>query len=47
MPKKFVVDEVKGLSKIKVDDINCVAFGHHARHRFLEDQQIGETGPLG
>ncbi len=27
--------------KIKVDDINCVTLVHHARHRFLEDQQIG------
>ncbi len=42
-----MVDEVKGLSKIKVDDINFVAFVYHAQHRFLVDQQIGETGPLG
>ncbi len=38
---------VKGLAKIKVEDINCVTLVHHARHRFLEDQQIGETGPTG
>ncbi len=31
------------LGKIKVDNINCVAFVHHALHRFFEDQQIGET----
>ncbi len=38
-----MVAGVKGVGKIKVDDINCGAFFHHARHRFLEDQQIGET----
>ncbi len=43
--KKPVIDGVKGLGKIKVDNINCVAFVQHARHRFLEVQQIGETGP--
>ncbi len=42
--KKSVTDGVKDLAKIKVDDINCVAFVHHAPHRFLEDQQNGETG---
>ncbi len=31
--------------KAKVDDITCVAFVHHARHRFLEGQQTGEAGP--
>ncbi len=45
--KKSVVDRVKGLGKIKVDHINCVSLVHHARHRFLVDQQIGETGPTG
>ncbi len=45
--KKSVVDGVKGLGKIKVDNINCVTLIHHVRHRFLEDQQIGETGPTG
>ncbi len=24
-----------------------VALVYHARHRFLEDQQFGETGPTG
>ncbi len=42
---KSVVDGVKGLGKIKVDNMNCVTFVHHASHRFLEGQQIGETGP--
>ncbi len=41
--KKSVVDGVKGLGKIKVDNINCVTVDHNACHRFLEDQQIGET----
>ncbi len=45
--KKYVVDGVKGLGKTKVDNINCVTLVHNARHRFLEDQQIGETGPTG
>ncbi len=45
--KKSVADGVKGLCKIKVDNINCVTLVHHARHRFLEDQQVGETGPTG
>ncbi len=45
--KKSVVDGVKGLGKIKVDIINCVTLVYHARHRFLEDQQIGESGPTG
>ncbi len=45
--KKSVVDGVKGLGKIKVDNINCVTLVHQARHRFLDDQQIGETGPTG
>ncbi len=31
-------DVIKGLSKIKVDDINRVAFVRHALHRFLEDR---------
>ncbi len=44
--KKSVIDGVKGFGKIKVDDINCVTLAHHVRHRFLEDQQIGETGPM-
>ncbi len=43
--KKSVVDGVKGLDKFEVDNINCLTFVHHARHRFLEDQLIGETGP--
>ncbi len=43
--KKSVLDRVKGLGKIKVDNINCVTLVHHARHRFLEDQQIGAAGP--
>ncbi len=42
--KKSVVDGVKGLGEIKVDNINLVNLVHHARHRFLEDQQIGEAG---
>ncbi len=42
-----VIDGVKGPSKIKVTDINCEALVQHARHRFLEDQEIGETGPTG
>ncbi len=46
-PKKSVVDGMKGLGKIKVNDINRVVVVHHARHRFLEDHQIGETGPMG
>ncbi len=29
---------ITGLGKIKVDDINRVAFVHHALHRFLEDR---------
>ncbi len=45
--KKSVVYGVKGLGKIRGDDINCVAFVNHARHHFLEDQQIGETGLTG
>ncbi len=45
--KKSVIDGVKGLGKIEADYINCVTLVHHARHRFLEDQQIGETGPTG
>ncbi len=45
--KKAVVDGVKGLGKIKVGNTNRVAFVHHTRHRYLEDQQIGETGPAG
>ncbi len=40
--KKSVIGGVKGFVKI-----NCVAFVHRTRHRFLEDQQIGETGPTG
>ncbi len=44
--KKSVVNGVKGLNKIKVERINCVTFIHHAHHRFFEDQQIGETGPM-
>ncbi len=43
--KKSVVDVVKGICKINEDNINCVSLVHHARHRFLEDQQIGWTGP--
>ncbi len=39
---KSVIGGVKGFVKI-----SCVAFVHHARHRFLEGQQIGETGPTG
>ncbi len=39
--KKSVVDVVTGLGKVKGNDILCVAFFHHVRHRFLEDQQIG------
>ncbi len=39
--KNSVVDGVTCLRKIKVDNINCVALVYHARHRFLEDQQIG------
>ncbi len=35
------------LTESKVDDINCVAFVHHARHRFFVHQEIGETGPTG
>ncbi len=31
---------VKDLGKIKVNDTNCVAFAHHARHYFLANQQI-------
>ncbi len=34
---KFVVNGIK----IKVNDINCEAFVHHACHRFLEDKHIG------
>ncbi len=45
--QKSVIDGVKGPSKIKVTDINCVALVHQARHRFLGDQQIGETAPTG
>ncbi len=45
--KKSAADGVKGLGKIKVDNINWVTLVHHARHRFLEDQQMGETGPMG
>ncbi len=45
--KESVVDGVKGLGKIKVDNINCVTLVHHAHHRFLKDQQIRETGPTG
>ncbi len=36
--KKSVVHVIKGLGKIKVDDINRVAFVRHALHRFLEDR---------
>ncbi len=43
--KKSVVDGVKGLGKIKVDNINCVTLVYHARHRYLKGKQIGETGP--
>ncbi len=39
--KKSVVDGVKGFGKIKIDDISCGAFAHQARHRKLEEQQIG------
>ncbi len=42
---KSVVNGLKGLGKIKVDNINGVTLVRHARHRFLEDQRIGETGP--
>ncbi len=45
--KESVIDGVKGLGKIKLDDINCVTIIDHVRYRFLEDQQIGETGPTG
>ncbi len=45
--KKPVVDGVKSLGKINADNIDCVAVIHHACHRVLEDQQIGETGPTG
>ncbi len=41
--KKSAVDGLKVLGKVSV--INCVTFIHHARHRLLEDQQIGEAGP--
>ncbi len=41
--KKSVVDGVKGLSKIKVDNINCVILIHRVHHLCIEDQQIGET----
>ncbi len=44
--KKPMVDGVKDIGKIKVDDISCLAFIHHARNRFLEDEQVGETGPM-
>ncbi len=40
-----MVDGVKGLGKIKVDNINCVTLVYHALHRFLEDKQIGEKRP--
>ncbi len=43
--KKSVVDGVKGLGQIKVYNINCMTLVHHARHRYLENQQIGGTGP--
>ncbi len=33
---KPVVDGVKAFGKMNVDDINCMAFIHHACHRFLE-----------
>ncbi len=45
--KKSAIDGVKGVGKTEVDDINCVTLVHHARRRFLEDLQIGETGPTG
>ncbi len=38
--KISVVDGVKGLGKIKVDNNNCVTV-------VLEGQQIGKTGPTG
>ncbi len=41
------ITKTEGFGKIKVDNINCVSLVHHVRHRFLEDQQIGETGPTG
>ncbi len=33
---KSAVDGIKSLGKIKIDDINCVAFVHPVLHRFLE-----------
>ncbi len=33
-----MVDGLKGIGKIKVNDINYVAFVFHVHHRFLEDQ---------
>ncbi len=44
--KKFVTDGVKGLGKFKIDDINYVGYVHYARHRFFEERQIGDTGPM-
>ncbi len=41
-----MVDGVKDIGKIKVDDISCLALIHHARNRFLEDEQVGETDPM-
>ncbi len=43
--KKPMVDGVKDIGKSKVHGIHCLAFIHHARHRYLEDEQVGETGP--
>ncbi len=43
--KKSAIDGVKFLGKVNV--INCVIFIQHARHRLLEDQQVGEAGPTG
>ncbi len=42
-----MADGDKGLGKSKTNDITYVVFIHYARHRFLEDQHIGETGPAG
>ncbi len=42
---KSVGDGIKGLGKVKVDNINCVTLVYHMRHRFLEDHPTGETRP--
>ncbi len=39
--KKSVIDGVKGLGKIKADNIKCETLVHYARHRFLKTISLG------